>query len=131
MSASDHQPKNIVEAAELALGLVDTDQRYLPHSAIPMVVHQTWKNTHIDTWPQLLRHSAERWLQATDGQMAYFLWTDAGMAQLIRKFEPALEVQFASLASNVERSDVFRILVSKWIGGVVSPAQPGLVSVSF
>ncbi|OJJ98603.1 hypothetical protein ASPACDRAFT_79469 [Aspergillus aculeatus ATCC 16872] len=118
MSASDHQPKNIVEAAELALGLVNTAERYLPHSAIPMVVHQTWKNTHIDTWPQLLRHSAERWLQATDGQMAYFLWTDAGMTQLIRKVEPALEVQFASLASNVERSDVFRILVSKWIGGV-------------
>ncbi|PYH42908.1 glycosyltransferase family 32 protein [Aspergillus saccharolyticus JOP 1030-1] len=112
-------PRNIVEAAEWALQATNASDHYLPFSTIPMIVHQTWKTTRIDTWPQLLRHSAERWLQAaTEGPMAYFLWTDEGMAQLVHRFEPGLAMQFAGLASNVERSDVFRIVVSKWIGGV-------------
>ncbi|GAB1207631.1 hypothetical protein APSETT445_006355 [Aspergillus pseudonomiae] len=50
--------------------------------------------------------------------MAYFLWDDEGVAQFVKYFEPELEEQFYSLPSNVERSDVFRILVAKWIGGI-------------
>ncbi|KAE8418650.1 putative deacetylase LmbE-like domain-containing protein [Aspergillus pseudocaelatus] len=50
--------------------------------------------------------------------MAYFLWDDDGVAQFVKSFEPELEEQFYSLPSNVERSDVFRILVAKWIGGI-------------
>ncbi|RAL14186.1 glycosyltransferase family 32 protein [Aspergillus homomorphus CBS 101889] len=118
-SPSAATPKDIVEAAELALKVTQSSSEgYLPHSTIPKIVHQTWKNTRIDTWPKLIRHSAERWLQATEEEMAYFLWTDEGMVQFIRRFEPGLEAQFANLARNVERSDVFRILVAKWIGGV-------------
>ncbi|GCB25713.1 initiation-specific alpha-1,6-mannosyltransferase [Aspergillus awamori] len=118
-NASKPPPKNIVEAAELALSAAQASpDGYLPHSTIPMIVHQTWKNTRIDTWPQIIRHSAERWLQTTKGEMAYFLWTDEGMEQFIHHFEPDLESQYAHLARNVERSDVFRIVISKWIGGV-------------
>ena len=54
------------------------------------------------------------------GNTAYFLWDDSGIAQFMRRFEPELESQFYALPNNVERSDVFRILVSKWIGGIVS-----------
>ncbi|KAE8317094.1 putative deacetylase LmbE-like domain-containing protein [Aspergillus transmontanensis] len=50
--------------------------------------------------------------------MAYFLWDDEGVAQFVKYFEPELEEQFYSLPSNVERSDVFRIMVAKWIGGI-------------
>lgn len=51
--------------------------------------------------------------------MAYFLWDDEGIAQFMRHFEPEIEGWFYALPNNVERSDVFRVLVSKWIGGVV------------
>lgn len=73
----------------------------------------------------MMRQSATRWLQAVgEGEMAYFLWDDEGVAQFVKSFEPELEVQFYSLPSNVERSDVFRIIVAKWIGGIVSILVP-------
>ncbi len=64
------------------------------------------------------------------GNMAYFLWDDSGIARFMRHFEPELESQFYALPNNVERSDVFRILVSKWIGGIVSSPTitPSLVA---
>lgn len=63
--------------------------------------------------------------------MAYFLWDDEGIDQFIKHFEPGLETQFYSLASNVERTDVFRVLVSKWIGGVVRHFPLFLVSLRY
>lgn len=51
--------------------------------------------------------------------MAYFFWEDEGVLQLLDEFEPAFVNQFKSLPSNVERADVFRILVLKWFGGIV------------
>jgi hypothetical protein len=114
------KPESIVEAAKLASGKAQAPQRQIPLSNIPMIVHQTWKNTDPQTWPQSTRQSTEKWLQAVEeGEMAYFLWDDEGIKQFIKHFEPGLEKQFYSLASNVERTDVFRVLVSKWIGGVV------------
>ncbi|GLA20399.1 hypothetical protein AnigIFM62618_008973 [Aspergillus niger] len=112
-------PENIVDAAEQVLRLVqETPQRQIPHSLIPLIVHQTWKNTRVDTWPHVLQQSTEKWLRTGDEQMAYFLWDDDGIQQFIRRFEPEREKQFYALSSHVEQSDVFRILVSKWIGGV-------------
>jgi hypothetical protein len=114
------KPENIGEAAKLASGKAQAPQRQIPFSNIPMIVHQTWKNTDPQTWPQSIRQSTEKWLRAVEeDEMAYFLWDDEGINQFIKHFEPGLERQFYSLASNVERTDVFRVLVSKWIGGVV------------
>jgi hypothetical protein len=48
-------------------------------------------------------------------------WDDEGVAQFIRYFEPGLEAEFYALPSKVEQSDVFRVLVCKWLGGVVRP----------
>lgn len=62
---------------------------------------------------------------AVADEMAYFLWDDEGVASLVSQFEPDFfERYFQSLPLNVERSDVFRILVCKWIGGVVSGDEP-------
>ncbi|PKX90170.1 glycosyltransferase family 32 protein [Aspergillus novofumigatus IBT 16806] len=113
------KPESIVKAAKLASDKTQAPQRQIPLSSIPMIVHQTWKNTDLQTWPQPIRQSTEKWLRAVEAdEMAYFLWDDDGINQFIKHFEPGLETQFYALASNVERTDVFRVLVSKWIGGV-------------
>jgi mannosyltransferase OCH1-like enzyme len=52
--------------------------------------------------------------------MAYFFWEDNGIDQMMAKFEPGFMKHFTTLPSNVERADVFRILVLKWFGGIVS-----------
>lgn len=51
--------------------------------------------------------------------MAYFLWDDAGMMQLVKRHQASLESSFVALPKPVERADVFRILVTNAIGGVV------------
>lgn len=114
--------ENIIDAATLALSAsLSLSERQIPHSAIPLIIHQTWKDTYTEQWPDTFRQSTEAWLSGVDsGNMAYFLWDDNGIAQFIRHFEPDIERQFYALPSNVERSDMFRILVSKWIGGIVS-----------
>lgn len=118
--------ENIIDAASLALNASRSlPERQVPHSAIPLIIHQTWKDTNPDQWPDTFRQSAETWLSGVDsGNMAYFLWDDTGIAQFMRHFEPEIESQFYALPSNVERSDVFRVLVSKWIGGIVSSTLP-------
>ena len=86
-----------------------------------MVLHQTWKNRRIDTWSELLRTSVEKWLEyVVSDDMAYFFWDDDGVARLLEEFEPDFVDFFDSLPANVERSDVFRVLVLKWFGGIVS-----------
>jgi hypothetical protein len=66
----------------------------------------------------------EKWLghcvEEEHGGMAYFLWDDDGVLQLLKEYEPAFLETFEELPANVERTDVFRILVSKYIGGIVS-----------
>lgn len=51
--------------------------------------------------------------------MAYLLWTDDGIAQFLEKYEPDFTPTYRALTWNVERSDVFRVLAVKWIGGIV------------
>lgn len=95
----------------------------MSHSSVPLILHQTWKNHRIDTWSDLLRASVEKWLEyVLSDDMAYFFWEDDGVTQLLGKFEPDFIDSFDSLPANVERSDVFRILVLKWFGGIVSVA---------
>jgi hypothetical protein len=52
--------------------------------------------------------------------MAYFFWEDEGIALLLDEFEPDFVATLDDLPANVERTDVFRILVLKWFGGIVS-----------
>ncbi|KAL4885477.1 nucleotide-diphospho-sugar transferase [Aspergillus karnatakaensis] len=112
--------ESVVAAAQLARNLSLTDpQRQIPYSSIPRIIHQTWKDTNIETWRDTFRQSAEKWLTTLENDdVAYIFWDDAGIAQFMHAFEPKLEATFYALPSNVERSDVFRMLVCKWIGGV-------------
>ncbi|OJI97993.1 hypothetical protein ASPVEDRAFT_161006 [Aspergillus versicolor CBS 583.65] len=111
---------SILAAAELVRNKTSSDpQGHIPNSNIPRIIHQTWKDKNIDAWPQTYRESAEKWMQVVEEKdIPYLFWDDVGVAQFMRYFEPDFEAEFYSLPSNVERSDVFRILVCKWIGGV-------------
>ncbi|KAL1970287.1 hypothetical protein VTN77DRAFT_5447 [Rasamsonia byssochlamydoides] len=113
-------PENIVEAAQLAFQLTNsTAHRTISHSQIPLIVHQTWKNTDIDTWSELICDSVEKWLEfVVDVPMAYFLWTNDGVMQFLEEYDPGFIEKFSSLAANVERADVFRIMVANYIGGI-------------
>jgi mannosyltransferase OCH1-like enzyme len=63
--------------------------------------------------------------------MAYFFWEDDGVLQMLDEFEPDFVGQFRLLPSNVERADVFRILVLKWFGGIVRITHPPRTRVLF
>lgn len=52
--------------------------------------------------------------------MAYFFWDDGGIMAFIREFEKDFVDSFVSLFTPVERADIFRILVCKYFGGIVS-----------
>ncbi|KAE8348969.1 hypothetical protein BDV28DRAFT_72167 [Aspergillus coremiiformis] len=119
---SGSSPRTILDAVQLAIEATnssDADHYTMSHSQIPLVVHQTWGHRRIDTWSEDLRQSTERWLQfAVEGGMAYFLWEDEGMAEFMDHFAPEFQEQYSSLASMVEKTDVFRILVAKCVGGI-------------
>lgn len=85
------------------------------------MLHQTWKDHRIDNWSDLLRINVEKWLEyVVSDDMAYFFWDDDGISRLLEEFEPGFVDSFDSLPGNVERTDVCRVLVLKWFGGVVS-----------
>ncbi|KAI9376022.1 hypothetical protein BJX61DRAFT_548056 [Aspergillus egyptiacus] len=111
---------NIVAAAQLALNRSSTQPLgRLPHSNIPRIIHQTWKDTQFETWRPTYLASTEKWLGVVEEEdIPYLFWDDAGIAQFMQAFEPDLEAEFYGLPSPVERSDVFRVLVCKWFGGV-------------
>lgn len=113
-------PKTIVEAAQLAFHAANSSTgRVIAHSSIPLIIHETWKNTRIDTWSDEIRRSAEKWLEyAVNEGMAYFLWDDDGIKQLLNFYDPGFMDKYSALTLNAEKADVFRVLVSKWIGGI-------------
>ncbi|GAB1205034.1 hypothetical protein APSETT445_003701 [Aspergillus pseudonomiae] len=79
----------------------------------------TWGHRQINTWPEDLRHSVEKWLQfVVEGEMAYFLWEDEGIVEFINQFTPESHEHYTSLPSMVEKTDYFRILVATYVGGI-------------
>lgn len=117
---------NILDAAECAFSYALHEQAFLNNSHIPLIVHQTWRNLEPRTWHDVVRGCVETWLRAATGEepaegpvMAYFLWDDEGIAKLMEKYEPAMYQEVQDLPYPVERSDVFRVTVLKWFGGVV------------
>jgi mannosyltransferase OCH1-like enzyme len=113
-----------VEAAKLASqAALSKSERQLPFSKIPLIVHQTYKTTDIQTWNPLMLPFVEKWLkfaiQLDDKQqMAYLFWDDNGINELIH----GLEADFADsfkLFSRIEQTDIFRVLACKWFGGIV------------
>ncbi|KFY12152.1 hypothetical protein V491_06893, partial [Pseudogymnoascus sp. VKM F-3775] len=119
---SDPPTTTILEAARLASKRAAERKQTIPHSSIPLIVHQTWMNTKIDEWAPDLVLGVERWLEyaMAEGKegMAYFLWLDDGCDQLITDAEPDLVDILNALPLPVERSDVFRVVVANSIGGI-------------
>ncbi|OKL63205.1 hypothetical protein UA08_01419 [Talaromyces atroroseus] len=121
LSPSDPKPATIIEAARLVSRLTANryKSRHINNTEIPLIVHQTWKDTHVDTWPELIRNSVEEWLkEVVDTPMAYFLWDDDGIMQFLEAYEPNFIEHFSALPRMVEKSDIFRIMVTKYIGGI-------------
>jgi mannosyltransferase OCH1-like enzyme len=113
----------MIEAARLVSQLTNLSNstHLIENTEIPLVAHQTWKNTHVDTWPDLIRDSVERWMETVmETPMAYFLWNDDGIMEFLEEYEPEFIEHFSALPRMVEKSDIFRIMVCKYIGGVVS-----------
>lgn len=82
-----------------------------------------------DTWSYLIRERVERWLSVcaqpedellTGPEMAWFLWDDDGIDALIKTYETDLYEDFERLPYPVEKADLFRVVVLKWFGGIVS-----------
>ncbi|GAB1211930.1 hypothetical protein ATERTT37_001054 [Aspergillus terreus] len=118
--SSPSPPSSILQAAHLAREYTNsTDSHRIAHSDIPLIIHQQWGNTDILQWPDGIRAGAEKWLASAASEgMAYLLWTDDGIAQFLEKYEPDFTPTYRALTWNVERSDVFRVLAVKWIGGI-------------
>lgn len=121
LNEMDREPTTILEAAQLAQSKAMAENHTIPYSTIPLIVHQTWKDTRLDTWAPDIAGGVEQWLtyaMADNGSMAYFLWLDNGCAQLIHEADPSLEAGLAALPLPVMRSDVFRVVVVNEIGGI-------------
>jgi mannosyltransferase OCH1-like enzyme len=125
-SGSKHQPRNIVDAAVIASRAALSDNtRTMTHSSIPLVLHQTWKNTNIDTWSDNIRGVTEKWLEyVVSNNMAYVLWDDVGINQVLEDHEWSNNEIWpsgdeTSVLTFIERTDVFRILLCSLFGGIV------------
>lgn len=115
---------NITHAARIVSRYVKSNpDSNLDLSNIPRIVHQSWKSTSIHRFPPNTLPAVETWLKFIDDPRypptAYFLWDDEGVEDFVHEFQPNLVTYFDALPRPVIKSDIFRILVSKWIGGVV------------
>lgn len=119
-------PQNILDAAHIvSQSALSNRERRIPFSDIPLIVHQTWKTTAADTWDPRILPWVELWLENSiyvdsGPSMAYFFWDDTGMRALVEQYENDFLERYDSLLTPVEQSDVFRILVCKHFGGIVS-----------
>jgi hypothetical protein len=124
LEPSEEAPRNILEAAQLAQRLATKGNHHIPYSKIPLIIHQTWKDTNLVTWKPDILEGVEQWLTyataAGNQSMAYFLWLDDGCRDLVRGMRPDLVDYVDAMPLMVEKSDVFRVLVVNLIGGVVS-----------
>lgn len=71
--------------------------------------------TYVEKW---LRYSISA--NDTFREMAYFWWDDDGVAMLVNEKESHFLEDYQTKFSTVERVDIFRVLVCKWFGGIVS-----------
>jgi mannosyltransferase OCH1-like enzyme len=118
---------DIVGAAECALRFALINEAFMNNSRIPLLVHQTSRSANPKTWSSVIRNCVERWVSAATAsndppaaEMAWFMWDDDGVDALVEKYENDMYPKFATLPYPVEKADVFRVLVLKWFGGVVS-----------
>ena len=107
----------------MANRLANSTSRTIPYTSIPLIVHQTWMDTKVDSWSDDMAVGVEQWLTYASAEgnssMAYFWWLDDGCKNLIDTSAPEIAEMVNVLPQMVEKSDVFRIVVTNTIGGVV------------
>lgn len=130
MNSDQTPPRNIVEAARIASQAVQSHpERHIPFSNIPLIVHQKWNTARLNGTDSRIVSFVETWLthstlpEEGSSPMAYFLWDDQGVLSLVKELESPLADDFANVFSPVEKVDIFRIMVCKWFGGIVSAEQ--------
>ncbi|KAF5706589.1 ankyrin repeat domain-containing protein [Fusarium mundagurra] len=127
------KPENILDAARIvSQSTLSNAERRITFSDIPLIVHQTWKTTAADTWDPSILPWVELWLENSiyvnsGPSMAYLFWDDTGMRALVEEFENDFLERYDSLLTPVERSDVFRILVCKHLGGIYGDLDTELI----
>jgi hypothetical protein len=118
-------PSTIVDAALFASRLAASHEHgQIPYSTIPLIVHQTAISKNAHTWNPRTLPWVEKWLRLTvssdnNTPVAYFFWDDAGMHAFINRLESALSSDLSTFFAPIEQVDIFRILLCRWIGGVV------------
>ncbi|KAG5955252.1 hypothetical protein E4U58_007166 [Claviceps cyperi] len=119
------EPRTILEAAEYASDVAAlAPHRQIAYSNIPLIVHQKWNDRNLGRLNEHLLGYIEKWLtysvsaNDTFRQMAYFWWTDEGMAMLVKEKEHHFLQDFQTMFSTVEKVDILRVLVCKWFGGI-------------
>lgn len=123
---TSNDTNNIIDAAELALELALRKKRFLTHTKIPLIVHQTWRSMDPTIWPPIVHESIGKWLSYATNEagmenapeVAYFLWDDEGLDALFDKYQQDMWEQFQMLPYKVEKADAFRVAVLRWFGGV-------------
>lgn len=130
------EPQSIVEAARLASEAASSrPDRQADFSRIPLIVHQTSRSAHLETWKIEVLPWVEQWLTLAVSPrnkrpMAYFFWDDDGILDLVREMEHDILDDFSTMFTPVERADVFRVLACKWFGGVVGCPHPLVTTLS-
>lgn len=83
---------------------------------IPSIIHQTWKNMDLSTYPNYNSH----FLWSIEYEMRGFsvkLWTDNAIYDLIKTHYPTMEAAFKSLPYDIQRADLARYLILYHEGG--------------
>ncbi|KAL7804869.1 glycosyltransferase family 32 protein [Trichoderma aethiopicum] len=118
-------PQTILDAALLASkAALDAPGRRLAYSNIPLLMHQTGQSSKVDTWKPEVIPWVEQWLayavspDNATAAMAYFFWDDEGIDMFMNAFETDFMSDFKSVFTPVERTDIFRVLACRYLGGV-------------
>ena len=121
-----------LEAAEHASELAISQQAFLNRSEIPLIIHHLWFGPREEAWQAIVPDSVSKWICAarqsgcgslSGPEMAWIFWDSDSIREFMRKYELDLYKDFQSLPYAVEKSDVFRIVVLKWLGGVYADAD--------
>lgn len=83
---------------------------------IPPIIHQTWKDMDLSTYPNYNSH----FLWSIEYEMRGFslkLWTDNAIYDLIKTHYPTLKAAYNSLPYDIQRADLARYLILYHEGG--------------
>lgn len=92
------------------------------------MVHQKWDTAQLNGTKELILSYVEEWLMYSitpppgSSPMAYFLWDNEGVLNLMEEYESDFTTDFIEVFSPVEKVDIFRIIACKWFGGIASPS---------